>query len=444
MIKMSLLSLTRGIGLAGLILAQLSYDATAAGFYVTPKGAAGVGLAGVGTTVLAQDGSTLFSNPAGVTQLKGAFLQVGFDTIKSSVKISNQGSTAAMPGTLGAPVPYTGGSGTAGDWTPVPNVYAASPLLNKDLWFALAVTSPFGLKLDYPSDWFGRYDSTENQLTTLDIAPTVAYRINDLWSIGAGVDFQYADAKLVSALPNTLNPGGPTATTDGTSRATGHDWSVGFNAGALFHSDATRIGVHYRSKIDHTLEGTTSISGLVGPLAGANGHFATSVDLNLPEILSLGIAQEVCAGLTLLGEFQWFGWNRFKEIRFKFTNGNPDIVRSQNYRNAIAIGFGAQYKWSDRWIVRSGVRYEQTPTVDGFRTTGVPDSNVTLVGVGGTYTVNDRLAIDIGYFHAFFQHAVIDLSQSFFAGTPAAGTVNVRGNTDNSGDVLSVALRYWL
>ena len=443
MVKVVLSATTFGGWLAGVMLLSVSGGVSAGGFYIGPKSAIGVGLANAGTVALAQDGSTLYYNPAGATQLDRAFVQVGIDALRVSTNISNQGSTAATPGTLGAPVQYGGTTGAADTRVAIPNFYAAAPVLNRDVLLGLAVTSPFGVEVDYGSGWFGRYDSVDTRLTTIDIAPTVAYRINELWSIGAGLDIQYADVKSVSAVPNTLVPGGPTSATDGSSTTTGSDWKVGFNVGVMFHAKRTRFGVAYRSPISHTLQGNTAISGLAGPLAGTNGRSATSFKLDLPQIVSVGIAHEAVTGLTLLGEIDWYGWESFKEIRLAFANGNPDIVLPQNYRNTFGFAIGAQYKWRENWTLRGGARYEQTPTVDAFRNTTGPDSDATIIGLGVSYAMSERLAIDVSYGHTFFQHADINLTRLFFAGTPAAGTVTVKGATNNANDALSVTFRYW-
>lgn len=419
-------------------------SAEAGGFYVPQKGPVSIGIGNAGTVSLAADGSTLFFNPAGATQLKHGLVQAGVDGVRPTVKIDDRGSTATTPGTLATPLPYPGSNADSGDWVPVASLYAVKPFLEKKLWVGLAVTAPFGLKLDYANDWFGRYDSINNELKVFNIAPTVAYRINDSFSIGAGVDIQYADAKLTNALPNTLNPGGPTVATDGFAELKGDDWSVGFNVGLMAHPrPGTRIGVHYRSKLDHTLEGTTSISGLQGPLAAGNGVFSTSAGLNLPDIVSVGIAQEVLPGLTLLGEVQWFGWNSFDEIRVKFVNGSPDLVRPQKFQDTKAFSVGAQYTGFEDWELRGGVMFDETPTVDQFRNTSIPDSDLIFLGFGATYKISRWLLFDVGYFHVFFDRANINLNIPAFPNTPAAGLVNVRGRTNNSVDTVSAGFRYW-
>src|SRR5205807_102197 len=98
----------------------------------------------------------------------------------------------------------------------------------------LGLSAPFGFVSKFQQTSFARYDSLESLVQTADVAPTVAWKVNDYLSIGAGLDEQYVHAKLVTALPNPLVPGGPTVATDGALKLTGNTWSTGFNVGILF------------------------------------------------------------------------------------------------------------------------------------------------------------------------------------------------------------------
>jgi long-chain fatty acid transport protein len=377
-----------------------------------------------------------------MTQLEGELIQGGVDFIVPDINITNNGSTAATPGTLGNPVSYGGPDGQAGEVTPVPNAYYARPLGDGGLWLGVSLTAPFGLALDYGENWFGRYDSINNELTTINLAPALAYRINDSWSIGGGINFEYADATLSNALPNPLNPGGPTAASDGLAEATGDSWDVGYNVGIMYHRGRTRLGLHYRSAIEHGLGGNTSISRLTGPLAGANGVSATNIDLEVPAIAALAVSHDLTDRLRLLAEVQWFGWSSFDEIRIRFDNGAPDQVRPQNYSDTWSAGLSAEYQWTEKWQWRAGFLVDESPTNDEFRGTSIPDSDQVWYGLGATYRPSERWRIGLGYTYSDFDSADINLFIPAFAGTPVAGLVNVKGRTRNHVNVYSVDVRY--
>src|SRR5262249_49161753 len=146
--------------------------------------------------------------------------------------------------------------------------------------------------------------------------------------------------------------------------------------------------------------------------------------------------------LTLLGEFQWFNWDRFKEVRVNFSNGGPDLVRPQDFRDTYAAAVGAEYDLTDHLRVTGGLQYDRTPTVDQFRNTSLPDASRIWLGLGGTYTFDNGISIDAAISHAFMPSSEIDLTQSFFAGSPAAGQVVTKAHTDNGITTVSISMRY--
>lgn len=430
------------VGCVALSLLATTTHIYAAGFFVPTKGAVGIGSAHIGNTARASDASTVFYNPAGMVGLEGRTIQGGVDFISPDFRLADTGSTATTLGTGGAAAPFEGTKGRAGDLTPLPNLYFASPLSNDDFWLGVALTAPFGLSLDYDDDWFGRYDSIKNKLNTIDLAPSFAYKFNDSWSIGAGINIQYADAKLGNALPNPFIPGGPTVATDGYAEVDGDDWDLGFNVGLLYRSNATQIGLHYRSGMSHKLGGKTEISGLTGPLEAANGISGSTTGLDLPAIASLALTYDLTESWKVLAELNWFDWSAFDEIRIEFDNGTPDNVRPQGYKDTLTGGIGLEYALNPKWTLRSGIQFDESPAVDEYRNTSIPDSDQVWFGLGASYRSSDRLTIDLGYVHSNFDSANINLTSTFFAGTPVAGTVNTVARTNVKVNVFSFDIRY--
>jgi long-chain fatty acid transport protein len=421
-----------------------SRGAEGAGFFLAQQSVPGLGRAFAGGAAAASDASTIFTNPAGMTGLPGAELMVGGSLLMPSTKFDNRGSTASTPGTLGAPVATGGGSG-GNPYTPtlVPSVYAALPLDGGRIWLGLGVSVPYGLATEYDDDWFGRYDTIQSELRTVDVAPTFAVRVADWLSLGAGVDIEYADAKLTQAIPDPFQPGGPTAASDGRNRVSGDDWAVGFNAGILVSPwDGTRVGLHYRSRINHELRGDNKISGLGGPLAAFNGRADARADLDLPDIVSLAVAQRLSAVWTVLAEAQWFNWSRFQELRVKVDGNDQDLVVPQDYQDSYTLAIGAEYEPAADWRLRAGLRYETTPTINRYRTTGLPDADNYTFALGGTYRIRDGLAIDLGLFQTFWEDSRVDVTRTFFAGTAAASSARVRGEASSTSTTVALGLRY--
>lgn len=427
-----------------ILVSTCTEETNAGGFFLPQQSTQGVGRGFAGGAAMASDASTIFTNPAGMTELEQAEADFGVQIMFPKLEFQNRGSTAATPGTLGVPVPYPGNDGgNPFGTTAIPNIYGAQPYMDGRLWTGLGVTVPYGLSVDYDDGWFGRYDSIETDLLTVNIAPTIAYRINNRVSVGAGIDFQYADAQLTTATPNALAPGGPSPATDGLFDVEGDAWSVGFNLGILVKpSSTTRLGLHYRSGISHDLEGKTTVKGLTGPLAAANGVFDARADLDLPAIVSFGVAHELTPSLTLLGDFQWFDWSTFKELRVRFSSGQPDFVIPQNYQDSNAISIGAEYEMTPEWALRAGFHYDTTPTVDQFRTTSVPDTDNYWLAIGASYSMSEMIALDFAYAYFRWDTVNVDLTRTFFVGTPASGAANIKGEADNvDSHILSLNLR---
>jgi len=403
----------------------------AAGFYIKEQSVTGLGRAFAGESAMAEDASTIFFNPAGMTRLQGAEISAGTHLLLPRADLENRGSTATarLPGGPAVTRPVTGSDGgNPYDPTPVPNAYLAYPVMGRDLWVGLGVSAPFGLANKYDAGWFGRYDSIETDLITIDIAPSVAYRVNDWISIGGGIDIQYADAKLT----NAIFTGGAT---DVISKVEGNDWTVGYNVGILFEPiPSTRVGVHYRSQIEHTLEGDVNLTLSGNRVGSAPG----TADLNLPNILAVGFAHDVTPQLTLMAEYNWYGWSNFEEIRVK-RPGVPDQVVGQHYEDTYSIAVGAQYKINESWTVRSGFQYDQTPTVDNFRSTRTPDGDRYWLSAGASYDISDNFAVDVAYAHIFIDEVDINTTQP---GVNAILSTNTRATSEGSVDILSASLRY--
>ncbi|HPD82980.1 MAG: outer membrane protein transport protein [Alphaproteobacteria bacterium] len=399
-------------------LFSVTQAAHAAGFYIQEQSVKGLGSAFSGSTTSIEDASTIYFNPAGMTKLEQAQINAGVHLIVPSADLTDTGSTLG-----GAPV--TGGDGgNPYSPTPIPNLYAAVPL-NNMIWAGIGVSAPFGLGSDYGDTWFGRFDSTQTDLTTINIQPSVAVKANDWLSIGGGVDIQYADAELKSAAQ---------IVTAGESKLKGDDWSLGYNIGVLVKPlPQTEFGVHYRSAIEHTLDGRISLQGTGAGTFDIPG----TADLNLPDIATFGVAHDVNENLRLNAQVTWFGWNNFQEIRAKNAAGGTVSNVTQNYSNTTAFAVGGEYDLNDTWTVRAGYQFDETPTNDQFRTTRTPDGDRNWFSGGGTYKLNENIDLDFAATYIHVGSETINVS-----GRNALGNAVVRANTGGDIGIVAVGLNY--
>lgn len=430
------------LSLLGLAAILSSGNVHASGFALNEMSAASLGNALAGAGAAADDISAIYYNPAGLTRMSGRqFLVVG-SAIRPSAKFTNAGSTSVL-GT-----PLTGGNGgDAGGWALVPAMFYAMDLA-PDLRFGIGVQSPFGLKTEYDAGWAGRYQALTSEMKTVNINPSLAWRVNDAVSLGAGLSFQYVDVKLSQAIDFgtacVANLGGgvcaplgflPQAR-DGTATVKGDDWGYGFNLGALFSpTQNSRIGIAYRSRIRHTLKGSASYAkpaGLPGPLAASRTFTDTgaSADLTLPETLSLSGYVDLDPKWALLGDVSWVRWSRFKELRVRFDNGAADSVTPEEWGNAVRVAVAMNYRYSDVWKLRGGIAYDPTPVKTAYRTPRVPDADRTWLSFGAQYKASANGTWDFGYAHLFMKDAPINKTE------PGRGTLT--GNYESNVHILSV------
>ncbi|NQZ13787.1 MAG: outer membrane protein transport protein [Alphaproteobacteria bacterium] len=415
------MSIIRNSVLSSLLLGSIALTSTtadAAGFYIQEQSVKGLGSAFAGSVTSLEDASTVYFNPAGMTKLDGMQINAGAHLLIPSASLNDTGTTGGpiTVGTNDGNDPYSA--------TPVPNFFAAMPIMDDRAWVGIGVTAPFGLANDYSDGWFGRFDSTETDLTTINISPALAIEATEWLSIGGGIDIQFAEAELKSTVSNVVS--------EGTSSLKGKDWSLGYNVGIQIEPmEGTEIGAHYRSAISHTLDGNIRLQGLTAGNFDLNG----TADLDLPDIATFGITQEVNDRLRVSGQATWFGWNNFEEIRAVSDAGTTISNVRQNYQTTWAFAVGAEYDVSDTWTVRAGYQHDSTPTTDEYRTTRTPDGDRNWFSTGATYKIAPNLDLDLAATY-------IDIADEEINLTRNSGLVNLRADTEGSVGILALGFTY--
>ena len=318
-------------------------QAQGAGFTLFEHSAKNMGRAYAGGASNAgRDPATLFWNPAGMTLVPGIQAQAGATAFTFTSEFSNSGSTQTLLTPAGSmTVPSSGREDDGGTDAVVPHFYLTSQLTER-LNVGIGLFAPFGLKTEYASDWVGRYHALKSELTNININPSLAYRLSDRLSVGAGVSASYLDSELTRAV-FLADPASGAQLPDAHVKLKGDDWSYGFNLGLLYELDAdTRLGLAYRSRIDHTLEGHSTLSG-AGPYSGSAG---IRTNLTLPENLMLSGHMRLNDRWALMADIIWTRWSRFDELRIRFDDGTPDDVTVQDWEDSWRYTLGAEYRYS--------------------------------------------------------------------------------------------------
>ncbi len=390
------------------LLPTLTGYVHAAGFKVNEYSTTALGAANSAGAAQANDATTVFSNPAGMTQLSRQQLIANFNLIDIDSEFSNDGSTDAT----GQPIAGSSG-GNVAPLLHVPAGYWVKPL-SEELVIGVGVTVPYGLTTEYNNSFVGRYGALESDLVTVDINPSVAYQISDILSVGFGVSARYAEVTLTNNIefggvcygtvgPATCAPAGvnPQAV-DGHVELAGDDWGFGFNIGVLLHTEQFKLGAQYRSKIEFDLEGDadfnnpTTIDQVLVPLSG--GAFTNSgitAPLTLPETWNLSAAWMINDQWTIMADYLHTQWSRFKTLAVEFDNpAQPDLVEEENWDNVARIAVGTEFKLNDAWTLRAGIGHDESPVPEEYARPRIPDSDRTIYAMGFSWNADQHWRID--------------------------------------------------
>lgn len=426
--KTGFLIATTTIGLVlGLTQAQ------AAGFKIAETRTVANATAGSGA--ISGDVTTMWNNPATMTSLNGHhFAGAGSFIIPNTKFKKGSGTPAARTGNNG---------GNGGEFAFVPAVYGMWSIQD-NVKLGLALTVPFGLATKYDKDWVGRFHSVKSELKTLNINPNIAYKISDMWSVGLGVSFQYADATLEKSINNASFAGAGEAK----SKVTGDDWGAGFNVGLLYEPmKGTRLGLAYRSKITHGLRGKIENTGLAAGaaaggqvMAGAqlvNGTTKVSGDLVTPESLDFSVSQELGEAWTLLGSVVWTRWNRFNELGFKRQSNGATVgsIERQGWKNVFMFSLGADWKFAKDWVAHFGVAYDQSPISNQHCSPRLPGNDRTWLATGLDWSVTDWAKVGLSYTYIFVKDAKMNILSGV---TPVYAGDRLQGKVETNINIIGI------
>jgi long-chain fatty acid transport protein len=434
-------------------------SAGAAGFALAEQNTSGLGNAYAGAAAVAEDASTVFFNSAGLTQLKRTSLVMNGSLIKVKSEFRNGGSQAALGQSLG------GSGGDAGGSTLVPALYAAIPLTDK-VTAGVGVNAPFGLKTEYSDDFMGRFQGLISDVKTTNINTALAFKLNDVVSVGIGADYQSLDATLTKNVNYTaaiaqvlqaqLLAGSITlaqfnglvaanAGLQGNSVVKGTDSAWGYDLGLLFNfNDRTHIGLSYRSAMSYNVGGNATfaapVSGnaagqaiITGASASTLANGPVTLAIKLPASARLAMSQKLGSAVELLGEVSWTQWSNVEELRVKRLSGVTLSNTPENWDDTLRYSLGANFQVSNAVKLRLGAAQDQSPVPDATRTPRLPDGDRTWLSAGAKVKVTDKLSMDVGYTHIKVKDAALNQNDG---STTAYGLLN--GQQQTSIDIVGV------
>lgn len=406
-------------------------NAFSAAFQLWEQDGASIGNYHAGRAAIAEDASTSFYNPAGLVRIKNQQLVLGIVPITTDFLF--EGTIAVNMIDNDEPHPAKGQGGTLNF---VPDMHYVAPLLD-NLVFGLSLVVPYGLQTKYDDESIVRYAATKTGLQVFDIAPSLGFAINDKLSIGVGADIEFSHAQF-DLVATAFSP---ILDSEANNSLSGH--GLGYHLGVLYQfSPQTRLGVSYHSKVTHHFR--DGESHFTGPLAnGAEGGEQSSdklkTDATIPATSTLSLFHSFNPKWDVMATVSYIQWNVFDEIVLENVSGidnqfNPSdkitIIIPQNFRNSWTYTVGANYHVNERWFIRTGAGFDQTPANDDDRNLQLPDSDRIIAALGTHFQATKTLGFDISWAHFFDQNNVpLDVSQEVGGQiTTTKGTV--KGNAD--------------
>ncbi len=418
--------------LTALIAIAFSGGAAASGFQLQNQTGSGNGNAFAGAAAAAEDAGTVMWNPAGMTYLpQGHNISAGGTILHRSIKFSNDGSTTVSPA---FPLGTTDG-GDAGGTSFIPFGYWAYSV-NSNLSVGLGISPTFGNVSEYSFSFIGRNAGYYADIEQININPSIAYKVNDMFSIGGGLNFAHNETQFKQGVPASTLAGFPA---NNYLDVKGEDWDVGYNLGLMFQPTATtRIGLTYRSELEFNLEGRQKFNTQV---PGVLVNQDIKAKLKTPATASLALSQKIGDRLEMLADITWTDWSVVDTIQLKNKSTGANLsALSYNFKDTWRVGLGANYQLNETWKLKFGIAHDKSPVKSAEdRTMTLPDSDRTWLSVGARYQLSKAASVDVGYTHIFFADAKTERAVYFPA---SAKRQVIRGDFETSVDSLGLQLNY--
>lgn len=403
----------------GAILAAT--NANAAGFHLREQSAAAMGNAFAGATAGAENNSYAYFNVAGLTRQKGTQVNVGGTYI---IPRAEAHDIYDQSGTRGQDVNNIVHAAIAPNGT-------ISHQLNDEVTLGLSLNVPFGMITKYDGSWVGADHGVTSKVISVTTTPMVAYKATDKLSVGAGLPIQYIKARLSNTVAGT---GG-----DYSATMEGDTVDVGYQLGAMYEfNDDTRIGVGYRSEINHKLKGDISSD---IPLPGHSSMLNQDISarLDTPAMFSVGAYHRINDKWEVMAEYQRVFWNSFDSLDI-YGRDIPDRISStpENWRDTNFYAIGVSYQLDHQWKLRLGFAYDESAVKTADRTPRIPDSDRYWYSMGLNYAYSENMTFDFGFTYIQAKEASINIRNNY----PSADSRGVSAEYDNSVKMVGLSLNY--
>ncbi|CAH0991083.1 Long-chain fatty acid transport protein [Sinobacterium norvegicum] len=367
--------------------ALISVQANAAGFQLNAQSATGLGRAFAGDAVIADNASSMSRNAASLSLFDRTEITLGTNIINSEIDVKDVEYYSPLSG---GPVPIADAQNTG--TSVVPNIFIAHPI-NDQFSIGFGAYSNYGTSNEFDDKWGAgtsqlplpgadAFGGTTN-VTSMNMLVAGSYRINDQWTLGAGIDFIYGEGELKrqSEMNNWIGDG---TTTVNLLDVDASAWGVGFNLGAVYEIDENnRLGLSYHHSPEIEASGTVSYmgNGSVGDLIMPLPSRAEFSGYHRIEDTKFAVHYSV----------QYISWSDFDAL--VTTDGTN--VKDYQWKDTFHYSIGATYYINKHWEARVGYMYDEGVQND-LTSVSVPDSDRQWFSAGASYHFNQDQSLDFG------------------------------------------------
>ncbi|MCW2477776.1 long-chain fatty acid transporter FadL [Candidatus Symbiopectobacterium sp. NZEC135] len=380
-------------------VALVSAQVSAAGFQLNEYSSSGLGRAFSGEGAVADNATSGSRNPATMTMFDRTTVSGGVTYINPDIDLSGK-SASGTDASAKNIAPHA--------W--VPNMHLIMPL-NEQWAVGASATTNYGLATEFNKNYTAGSIGGKTDLVTSNLNLSAAYRLNQHFSFGLGVNAVYADATIVRHLGAAGASIGRPASTE-LLRLEGKEWGYGWNAGILYEVDKNnRFGFTYRSKVDIDFKGDFS-----GLSTGGN-TIPGKLTLNLPEMWEVSAYHRVAPQWAVHYSMALTSWSAFKELRATNNSGNTLFEKQEGFRDAYRLAIGTTYYHDDNWTFRTGIAFDDSPVPADKRSISIPDQDRFWLSAGTTYAFNKDMSVDVGV--SYMHGKSVNITEH----TPAIGPV---------------------
>ena len=359
-----------------------SQQALAAGFQLNAQSATGLGRAFAGDAVIADNASVMSRNAAAMALFDKPALSLGLNAVSTDISVKNANYAGLSTGFN----PTSLDEQSIGDTALVPNIYYIHPI-NEKWTVGAGVYSNFGTKTEFDDSFAANEYGGLTDVKSVNFALSTAYRINEQWSVGGGLDIIYGAGKLQRSNKTIENVVGAMTKVEGPLLDVDADGiALGWNVGTVFElNEDNRFGLSYRYSPELEAEGDIHFQTGGGDLSNEK------LLMPLPDMAEFSGYHRLNQQFAVHYSVQWIGWSTFDKLE---TSGGTEL-NSYNWKDGWHYALGGTYYMNNDWTLRAGYMYD-TSAQDQKTSISVPDSDRQWFSGGFTYHLDSKSNIDFG------------------------------------------------